>query len=248
MEETTEVQEAPTQEAQEAPEQQIENDYQQPEHTDTQSIVNGTDAESDYNIPTDTNDYNFDDMSDAELEAVIAELEASDEQELETPEFTLPDKFNNVDDLIKSYQMLEGKMGNFVKAPDAYVVDGVDMSDPIMSELSNTAKELNMSNDAFSAIVTKYNEVQDQMEDIQIQQEMTALGQGAEQRIANINNYIDNNMNPHQGEVLRSMATSAESVAAIEALIQQARPSSPTTNAPQPASNNPTDMMWAKDQ
>ena len=205
---------------------------------------------NDFNIPlTEDGEMNYDDMSEEQLDTLLAELEASNDN-IETEPNTLPKKFKDVDSLVKSYELLESRMGNFVKAPDEYNIDGVDMSDPIMSELGKTAKDLNMSNEAFSSIVNKFNEVNLQMEDVNLQKEMGALGEGAETRIANINNYIDNNVAPHIADSIRDMATNAQSIEAIESLIQGARPSGPTTNTQNyqaPSSQDIQSMMYAKD-
>ena len=214
---------------------------------------NTQEVKDDFEIPADSEDFNFDDMTDDQLDAVIKELEQyeDDEPAEEKPEFELPDKFNNVDDLVKSYKMLEGKIGNFKGAPEAYELDGQDMDSPLMSGLADTARELNMSNEAFSQFVGKYNDVQTQMDEMQTREEMAALGSHAESRIENINQFLDNSMNPHQAEVLRGMATSAESIGAIESLIQMARPSTPATTQ-QASFSAPSDqdiqkMMFATD-
>lgn len=215
--------------------------------------TNPQEVQEDFAIPTlENGHFDFDNMSDAQLDKVLAELEVLDNNEPDKPEYTLPDKFNNVDDLAKSYKMLEAKMGNFKGAPETYDIDGVDMSDPVVSGLVDTARELNMSNEALGSMMNKFNSVQEQMEEHDFRGEMASLGANASTRINNINNFIDNSMNPHQGEILRSMATSADSISAIESLIQMARPSGPTASTSIPQYSAPTDqeiqaMMYAKD-
>ena len=205
-------------------------------------------------IPLDAEgEYDFSGMDDAQLDYIIKAIDdmgTEDEDEDGEPidTFELPEKFNSNQDLLNSYKMLESKMGNFVKAPEQYEIEGVDMSSPLMSELAGTARELNMSNQAFTAIVNKHAEVTEQLADAAITQEMTALGPNAEARINNINNYVTQNMSEHQAEVLQNMATTAENVAVIEQLIQQSRPSAPTQSAPTPMSDDPQEMLWAEDK
>ena len=164
----------------------------------------------------ETTEFDFDNLSQDDLEYILQTLKDDEDMQPEKPEFELPEKFKDVNDLIKSYQMLEGKIGNFKGAPEKYEIEGIDMDDPIMSELTGVAKELNMSNDALGKLVTKYNESIELMEQSRMQEEFAALGSNAEQRISYINNFLDNNMSPHQAEAIKSLATSAEAVSAIE--------------------------------
>ena len=224
------------------PEDGLENDFNEQE-TPEQTIAN---PEDDYSIPTtDAGEYDFESMTEAQLDQVIADLEGAEGDS--EAEYTLPDKFKDVDSLVQSYNSLEAKMGNFVKAPETYNVEGVDMNDPVMTELSATARELNMSNDALSAIVNKFNEVNGQMDTMDTENEMAQLGSHAQSRIDNINNYIDGNIAPHLQDSIREMATSASSIEALEAMIGSGRQSTPT-QAPAPAaSTDPKDLLWAKD-
>jgi len=199
-------------------------------------------AKDDFDIPlTEDGEYDFDNMTESQIESLLEKLDAEIEDEPEEEGFQLPEKFKDVESLVKSYQMLESKVGNFKGAPEEYSIEGVDMNSEVMQELSKTAKELNMSNEAFSKFVTKHQEVQEQMNEINMSKEMDALGPNAETRIANINSYLDNNLAPDIAEAIRGMATSSESVRAIEALIANARPSGPAmapTQAPAPQDIN----------
>jgi len=217
-----------------------------------ESDVNTTeqDTAENFDIPTDSEgNFDFDNMTDAQLDNVIKELEAQEaEMPIEKPEYTLPDKFNNVDDLVKSYKMLEGKVGNFKGAPETY---SGDMEDPLMSGLADTAREMNMSDEAFTAFTNKFNQMNSQLDELQMSEQMSALGQHADQRIDNINQFLDSSMNPHVSETIRNMATSAESINALESLIQMARPSAPAGNfnasPSQPTDQDIQKMMFAKD-
>ena len=191
-------------------------------------------------------DFDFDSLSEEQLDELLADLEVPEEKE--GPE--LPDKFNNVDDLVKSYKMLESKIGSFKGAPDEYTMEDHDMESPVMSGLADTAKELNMSNEAFNQFVGKYESIRSDMNDLEMREEMGKLGKNAEGRINSLNQQIDANMNEHQAEVLRNMATSADNIAVIEQLLQ-GRQSTPTTM--QTSSNAPTDseiqaMLFAKNE
>lgn len=256
MEETTSTESAPVESTESVDTQSYEGqDIQATEgdnHIQSDINTNPQEVREDFAIPTtEDSNFDFDNMSEEQLDKVIAELEAMEEANPAEPEYTLPDKFNNVDDLAKSYKMLEAKMGNFKGAPETYNIDGYDMNDPLISGLADTARDLNMSNDALGAMMAKYNDVQNQMEDHDMRQEMASLGGNAEARISNINNFIDNSMNPHQAEVLRGMATSAESIGAIESLIQMARPSGPAQSVESqysaPSDQDIQAMMYAKD-
>ncbi len=236
-----------------------EADISIPTH-DTQDTIDNSDG-----VEIDTTDMadqadeiteiNFEDMSDAELEEIINHLDTPDneaDREEKAAEFKLPEKFSNTEDLLKSYQALEGKIGSFKGAPDEYKIEGLDMSNPTLSGLADTARDLNMSNEAFSTFVNKYDSIQEQMQEVSVQEEMGKLGPNAQNRIDNINNFLTTNMSEHQANTLQAMATSADNIAVIENLISQARPSSPATGV-QSNSSAPTDseiqqMMFAKDQ
>jgi hypothetical protein len=208
----------------------------------------------------DTNDVeeeiteiDFENMSEEELADVMQYLENYKEEaaEEQAPEYELPSKFKDVNDLIKSYQMLEGKIGNFKGAPEQYEIEGADMNDPLINDLTETARELNMSNEALNTMINKVNESHELLEESRIQEEMQSLGPNAESRINNINNFIETNLSPHQAEVLQSMATSADNISVIESMIQMARPSGPTTVQPSvsaPSDSDLQEMMYAKDE
>jgi len=227
-----------------------EENYEYDEYSHENTLDNFNDqTEDNFDIPTDDiDDIDFDSMSDEQLDSFISQIE-SEEIDDEDGEYQLPEKFNDVESLVKSYQMLESKIGNFKGAPEEYHIDGVDMDSPLMAELAQTAKELNMSNEGFEAIVSKYNEVQQQMNEIDTETEMHNLGANAETRINNINNYLNNNVAPDVADAIRNMATSAESIRAIEYMIQSARPSGPATGVPtQAPQQDIVAMMNATDE
>lgn len=214
--------------------------------------IHSDQTENDFEVPmTEDGDFDYENMTEEQLDTLIEELDQykdEDGDSDEKSEYELPEKFKDVESLVKSYKMLESKVGNFKGAPETYEIDGVDMESEMMTELSKTAKELNMSNEAFSKFVTKHNEIQSQLNEIQIEKEMTALGPNAETRINNINNYIDNNMAPDIAEAIRGMATSSEAVRAIEAMIANSRPSGPATTATQaPAPQDINSLLNEKD-
>ena len=210
---------------------------------------------NDYKIPTtDDGDFDYDNMTEEQKSQVLDALEGylgNEKGENKAP--VLPDKFKSVEDLVKSYQILESKMGNFVKAPERYEIEGIDIdNDPILQDLAAEAKQLNMSNEAFSRLVNKHIQAETQMEKMRMQQEFAKLGPDAKGRIDHINGWLNENLNPHQAKVLMESARDAETVQAIEALIQAAKPSirsGPTIQQARPvAYQSPHELLYAKDQ
>ena len=238
--ETTETESTESTESTEP--QSQETNLEQYNEVPDEGTVNVEDAPK---VEDETTDMDFDSMTDEQLDALLEELDT--DKETEGPE--LPDKFNNVDDLVKSYKMLESKIGSFKGAPDEYNIEGVDMESPMMDGLARTAKDLNMSNEAFNEFVGKFESIKSDMTELNMREEMNKLGAHADTRIENLNRQIDTTMTPNQAETLRNMATSADNIAVIEQLLQgrQSTPTAMQTSVSAPSDSDIQNMLFAKD-
>lgn len=163
----------------------------------------------------------------------------------------------------KAYGELQKRFGGFTGAPESYELNldeaaqelGVemDMDSPIFAEMSEVAKELNMSNDAFnkfSEVMVK-NALAEKMADEQRMVDEINSMNNANDRLSHINGFLESNLSPEAAEALQEMPQSAAQIEAIEQLIGLVRGGS---NAPQEANTvNVSDeelqtMQFAKDE
>lgn len=182
----------------------------------------------------------------SEVEADQVEVEAVEVEEPSRPEWLLP-KYKSVEDQAKSYTELQKKFGGFTGAPEKYELAisdemremgfDVDADDPLIGELNEFAKSINMSQEAHSGLVELYGKVnlaQAQWAEEFKANEMKALGSSAQARIDSIAKWGKANLDPEIFEGLTDAAVSAGAVRAIEALIARTR------NAPQVGKDVPT--------
>jgi hypothetical protein len=136
----------------------------------------------------------------------------------------------------KAYNELSGKFGAFTGAPEEYAIAlseelteaGVtmDKDDPMVEAAMKFAKESNMSQEGLSGMLNLYamQMAAEQQADTEYKAEqMKALGPNAESRIQNIQQWAGKNLDPETVASLEGMATSVESVKAIERLISMTR-------------------------
>lgn len=165
----------------------------------------------------------------------------------------------------KAYNELSGKFGSFTGSPEAYEVAlseeltemGIEIApdDPMMVAAMEYAKESNMSQDGFAGLVNLYamQQVADAKADSEYQAEqMKALGANAGSRIQNIEQWGGKNLDAETFEALKGMATSVESVKAIEQMISMTRNASVDVDNAAPAPGATTEdvsaMQFEKDE
>ena len=158
----------------------------------------------------------------------------------DAPEWFKSDKYKSVSDQAKAYTELEGRFGAFTGAPESYEFSlseqlteaGVELAsdDPLIAQFTEMAKEANMSQDMANKLVNMFVESEyaksgasEEAETARIAEEMAKLGDNAQQRVSNIENWAKANLTPEQVEGLTEMATTAASVTAIEALIAKSK-------------------------
>ncbi len=177
---------------------------------------------------------------------------------IERPE-NVPEKFwndetksVNNDQVLESYNQLSSKFGAFTGAPEAYefslseqlTENGVefDSENPLVSQFTELAKEANMSQDMANQLINMFVESQyadgvagQEAETARVAEEMTKLGDNAQQRVSNIENWAKANLTPEQAEGLQDAATTAAGVQAIEALIAKSKNAPMQTDGVAPA-------------
>jgi hypothetical protein len=194
---------------------------------------------------------------------------------IERPE-NVPEKFWNNDTkavnndaVLESYNQLSSKFGAFTGAPESYefalneqlTEAGVELSsdDPLIATFTEMAKDSNMSQDMANQLVNMYVESQyadgiagGEAETARVAEEMGKLGDNAQQRVSNIDNWARANLTPEQAEGLQDAATTAAGVQAIEALIAKSKNAPMQTGDVNPASavsrQELESLQFAKDE
>jgi len=175
----------------------------------------------------------------------------------------------NNDAVLESYNQLSSKFGAFTGAPEAYeytlseqlTENGVELAadDPLISSFNEIAKEANMSGEMANKLVNMFVESEyaksgasGEAEEARIAEEMGKLGDNANQRVNNIDNWAKANLTPEQAEGLQDAATTAAGVQAIEALIAKSKNAPMQTGDVNPVSQismaELQELQFAKDE
>jgi hypothetical protein len=162
--------------------------------------------------------------------------------------------FGTVVDQIKAQVELRKKLGGFTGAPEkgyeVPTIEGVEINteDPMLLEFAEKAQKMNMSQDKFdeyvswwigkqqSAIAEKQEETLEQKK-AQVEEQLAALGDGAAQKLNNLQQWGDNNLPEELHAAFRTCITNADQAKVFMALqerfaptpIKVAPPSSPVT-------------------
>jgi len=136
----------------------------------------------------------------------------------------------------KAYNELSGKLGAFTGAPEEYEIAlseelteaGVTMEkdDPMVESAMKFAKEAGMNQEGLNGMINLYamQMLAEQKADTEYKAEqMKALGPQADSRIQNIQQWANKNLDAEMVTALEGMATSVESVKAVERLISMTR-------------------------
>jgi len=159
------------------------------------------------------------------------------------PEWYNPSKYKSVSEQAKAYTELEKKFGGFTGAPkDGYSgPEGIESDDGLLSELTEFANKTNMSQDAFNDAWQLLSTQGEVAEEYNQEQELSKLGDNAQQRIKTVEGFMKNNMSADDFESARSLVTSAESVQLIEMLVKATAP----TKLPIEGGESPTGLTWS---
>ena len=141
------------------------------------------------------------------------------------------DKYKSVSDQAQAYSELEKRFGGFTGAPeDAYElttpegIDGeYDMEDPRMNWFQQVAKDANMSQDTFTQMLHGW--VQQEVDGMQGSREgeIQALGNNAQARLKDLGDWGAANLSPDEFEGFKALASNAQGVQTLEALIGKTR-------------------------
>ncbi|MDH5182450.1 MAG: hypothetical protein OEX12_01050 [Gammaproteobacteria bacterium] len=146
----------------------------------------------------------------------------------------------------KAYKELQSKFGSFVGAPDEYEIalseglkDKIDMEDfaddPILQDAKEMAKTWGMNNEGFNQMVDLY--FRGHMADLEAidkirEEEIKSLGNNAERRLNNIQDWAKVNLDSDASAALIDSLTSAATVHAVEQLIAKTRNAQQVQDSP----------------
>ena len=141
------------------------------------------------------------------------------------PEF-LQDKYKSLSDQAAAYPELAKKLGGFTGAPEEYestMPEGLDgefiADDPLMGGFQDWAKENQLSQEAYTGLLHMYLRNEHDTLGVSREGELAALGSNAAQRLQNISDFGRANLSEDDFNGLLAATTTAQSTAAIEALI-----------------------------
>lgn len=141
------------------------------------------------------------------------------------PEWYKGDKYKSVADQAKAYVDLEKRFGGFTGAPESYgLPEELDASDTFIQTLSEIGSKNNMSQSTFDEVLELGEALLTAQDDLRLEREMEALGPEAEQRLANIDGFMKNNLGDRYEE-FRDSVNDAKTVELIETLIKASAPS-----------------------
>ena len=159
------------------------------------------------------------------------------------PEWYKADKYTSVSEQAKAYTELEKKFGGFTGAPkDGYALaEGVSKEDGMIEELYAFAEESNMSQASFDKAYQLLSAQSVATEQVNIDQELAALGTNASGRIKSVEGFMKNNLDAETYEKVRYSVNSAATVELIESLISATAPK----KLPIDGGEAPEGLTWA---
>ncbi len=161
----------------------------------------------------------------------------------ESPEWYKADKYQSVAEQAKAYTELEKKFGGFKGAPkDGYTApEGVEQDDALLAELTEFAKDTNMSEEAYGRAWELLTAQEQAVEEVTAEQEMAKLGDNAAQRLKNVEGFLKNNLDADTYTQVQDLVTTADSVQLIEAIVKATVPS----KLPIEGGEHPTGLTWS---
>ena len=161
----------------------------------------------------------------------------------EAPEWYKADKYQSVAEQAKAYNELEKKFGGFKGAPkDGYVApEGVEQDDALLAELTEFAKDTNMSQEAYSRAWELLTAQEQAVEEVSAEMEMQKLGENATQRLKTVEGFLKNNLDADTYSQVQELVTTADSVKLIEAIVKATVPA----KLPIEGGEHPAGLTWA---
>ena len=145
----------------------------------------------------------------------------------EKPSWFKDTKYKSVEEQAKAYVEAEKRLGGFIGAPKEGYQLADDLAqfndDPMLKALMPVLQENNASNDFLNKLVQTYSQVQSQSMEAFITEQKKALGDNAEARLNSLVEFANVNLPKDLHESFKGMATSAQAVEVMEALIAKSQ-------------------------
>lgn len=158
----------------------------------------------------------------------------------DAPEWFKANKYKTVADQAKAYTELEGKFGAFKGAPKdgKYEIEGINFEEnPLMATVAEWGVENQLSPEGLENLVAKVGELAAKQQEEDQAAAMTALGENAQKRLADIASWGRNNLSPDEYMQFQGLAQTAGHVEVLEKLIgmtknsKLVKPDDVTTNS-----------------
>jgi hypothetical protein len=174
----------------------------------------------------------------------------------DVPEWLKVDKYKSVEEQAKAYPELASRFGGFESAPEEYAIpEGLEedsLDTGMIDIVKGLGKDYNMSQTMFDDLITKVNSYQSEQMEASTASAKEALGENADQRIANVNDWLNVNAPKEMVEIIAPMGTSAEAIQAIEWFIDKSKGSKVADQNTQPtekmSQSEYSDMLMARDK
>ena len=186
-------------------------------------------------------------------ESAVPEMVVEGAEEVQ-PETLYADKFKSVSELEKSYKELQStfskKMGAFTGAPEeGYNIDSEFLESlpgeerALVSAIQDWGKENQLSDEGLGKLLETYSNTMQQARAEQIKAEVAKLGEGAEQRLGEMKNWLVANLGEDGAKAVAPALTTAESVVALEKLIAMTKAPAPANAPAQTVSKEKVEQM-----
>lgn len=158
----------------------------------------------------------------------------------EAPEWFKANKYKTVSDQAKAYTELESKFGAFQGAPKdgKYEIEGINFEEnPLMATVAEWGLENQLSPEGLENLVAKVGELAAKQQEEDQTAAMTALGDNAQKRLADLASWGRNNLSPEEYTQFQGLAQTAGHVQVLEKLIgmtknsKLVKPDDVTTNS-----------------
>lgn len=177
------------------------------------------------------------------------------------PEITYAGKFKSVGDLEKSYleaqSFIGSGLGGFSGAPDEYSLGEEYEANEHSQLLAEWGKDNQLSNDAYSDLVTKLDEVNSKREESYKAEEakykseqMEALGKDGEARVKNASDWTLANLGQEAADSINQLWGGAKGIETIEKIMKLSQGVAPTATPAQtaPSAEKVQQMRFAKNE
>jgi len=160
-------------------------------------------------------------------------------KEPEAPDWFMKDKFKSIDDQAKSYKELSTKMGKYWGTPqEGYKTEGmqgVEDSDPLIASLTPALKEMGISQEGFTHLVSQYMEANTQMMKSMEEELKKTLTTTDAHTYQAITKWMDDSLTPEESAMIKNnWLMTADDFKLFNQLRLMA---APTTNVPSGMSN-----------